>query len=238
MQQLDFSFRPLRILVGCETSGIARRAFSDLGHDVWSCDILPAEDGSNRHIVCDIRGGILTEGWDLLAVLHPPCTRLCRSGRRWMSGPGKWTEPKQLPKGRTWQDMKDEFEEGVSIFEACWNAPIDRVAAENPEMNDLARDRMPDDLPDPQIVQPFWFGHPEYKATGWYLRNLPELEPTEMLAEPERGSPEWIAWNRVHRMPPGPERARLRSRSFPGMMKAAASQWAGYALDQIQQEAA
>ena len=225
--------RSLRVLVGCETSGIARRAFSDLGHDAWSCDILPAEDGSNRHIVCDIRDGILNEGWDLLAVLHPPCTRLCRSGRRWMSGPGNWTHPKQLPAGRSWDSKKEEFEEGISIFTACWSAPIDRVAVENPKMNDLARARMPADLPDPQMVQPFWFGHPEYKATGWYLRGLPSLVPTNKLTEPAKGSDEWKAWNRVHRMPPGPERAQLRSRSFPGMMAAAAEQWAGYAVQQV-----
>lgn len=220
----------MRILIGCETSGIARRAFSVLGHDVWSCDIEPAEDGSNRHIRCDIRDGILDEGWDLLAVMHPPCTRLCRSGRQWMSGPGKWTPPKRLPKGRSWSDMRHEFEEGVSIFTACWRAPIARVAIENPEMNDLARDRMPDDLPAPHIVQPHWFGHPEYKGTGWYLRGLPQLTATDRLAEPERGSDEWKDWNRVHRMPPGPERARLRSRSYPGMMEAAAAQWTDAAL--------
>ncbi|KAA0970847.1 hypothetical protein FPY71_10260 [Aureimonas fodinaquatilis] len=223
----------LRILIGCETSGIARRAFSALGHDVWSCDLEPAEDGSNRHIVCDIRGGILNDGWDLLAVMHPPCTRLCRSGRRWMSGPGKWTPPGKLPAGRTWESMRDEFETGVDIFVTCWNAPIDRVAIENPEMNDLAKDRMPADLPAPQMVQPFWFGQPEYKATGWYLRGLPELTATDQLGEPERNSDEWKQWNRVHRMPPGPERARLRSRSFPGMMNAAAQQWAGPAIEEI-----
>jgi len=222
----------MRVLIGCETSGIARRAFAALGHDVWSCDIEPAEDGSNRHIRCDIRDGILHEGWDLLAVMHPPCTRLCRSGRQWMSGPGKWTPPKRLPKGKTWDDMKSEFEEGVSIFTACWAAPIERVAIENPEMNDLARDRMPADLPTPVMVQPFWFGHPEYKATGWYLRGLPPLAATKPLLEPARGSDEWKAWNRVHRMPPGPERARLRSRSYPGMMEAAALQWGGYALEE------
>lgn len=219
----------LRVLVGCETSGIARRAFAALGHDVWSCDVLPAEDGSNRHIVCDIRGGILDDGWDLLAVMHPPCTRLCRSGRRWMSGPGRWTPPKQLPAGRSWDDMRAEFEDGVSIFTTCWEAPIERVAIENPEMNDLARERMPSDLPPPHMVQPFWFGHREYKATGWYLRGLQPLTPTNMLREPERGSDEWKRWNRVHRLPPGPERARLRSRSFPGMMEAAAAQWGGVA---------
>ncbi|WP_428924972.1 hypothetical protein [Marinibacterium sp. SX1] len=223
----------MRVLIGCETSGIARRAFAALGHDVWSCDIAPAEDGNNRHILCDIRDGILAEGWDLLAVMHPPCTRLCRSGRRWMSGPGKWTPPKQLPRGRTWPDMRAEFEEGVSIFTACWSAPIERVAIENPEMNDLARDRMPSDLPAPQMVQPHWFGEPAYKATGWYLRGLPELVETAPLEEPDRGTEDWRRWNRVHRMPPGPDRARLRSRSFPGMMNAAAAQWSAHAMEDI-----
>lgn len=223
---------PLRVLVACETSGIGRRAFASLGHDAWSCDLLPAEDGSNRHIICDVRDGILSDGWDLLACLHPPCTRLCRSGRQWMSGPGDWTVPRKLPRGRSREDMRAEFEEGVSIFTACWEAPIDRVAIENPEMSDLAKARMPADLPKPQMVQPFWFGHPEYKATGWYLRGLRKLSATDLLAEPPRGSAEWKAWNRVHRMPPGPERARLRSRSFPGMMQAAALQWAGWAEQQ------
>ncbi len=222
----------MRVLVGCETSAIARRAFAARGHDVWSCDIEPAEDGSNRHIRCDIRD-ILDDGWDLLAVMHPPCTRLCRSGRRWMSGPGKWTLPKQLPQGRTWQSMIDEFENGIDLFTACWRAPIDRVAIENPQMNDLAAARMPEDLPKPQMVQPHWFGHPEYKATGWYLRGLPELIETERLPEPIKGSDEWKAWNRVHRMTPGPERARLRSRSFTGMMNAAANQWGEYARERI-----
>ena len=222
----------MKVLIGCETSGIARRAFAARGHDVWSCDIEPAEDGSNRHIRCDIRD-ILDDGWDLMAVMHPPCTRLCRSGRRWMSGPGKWTQPKQLPKGRTWQSMIDEFENGIDLFTACWRAPIDRVAIENPQMNDLAAARMPGDLPKPQMVQPHWFGHPEYKATGWYLRGLPELVETDRLPEPERDSDEWKAWNRVHRMTPGPERARLRSRSFPGMMDAAADQWGEHARERL-----
>lgn len=223
--------RTLRVLVACETSGIGRRAFANLGHDVWSCDIKQSVDRSNRHIVCDVRDGILFEGWDLLAVMHPPCTRLCRSGRRWMSGPGVWTPPKALPAGRTWESMKEEFEEGISIFTACWDAPIDRIAIENPKMNDLARARMPEDLPEPQIVQPFWFGDPEFKATGWYLRGLPPLKPTNVLEEPKHGSDEWRRWSKVHRMPPGPERATLRSKSFPGMLAAAAEQWGGYALD-------
>lgn len=221
----------MRVLIACETSGIARRAFAARGHDVWSCDIEAAEDRSNRHMICDVRDGILYDGWDLLAVMHPPCTRLCRSGRRWMSGPGIWTEPKKLPQGRTWSDLRAEFELGVDVFTTCWAAPIERVAIENPVMNDLARARMPADLPAPQMVQPFWFGEPAYKNTGWYLRGLPALRETNRLPEPKKGSDDWKAWNRVHRMSPGPDRARLRSRSFPGMMAAAADQWGGYAME-------
>ncbi|ETA53998.1 hypothetical protein [Ponticoccus alexandrii] len=218
----------LRVLIGCETSGIARRAFLARGFDAWSCDLLPAEDQTNRHITGDVRD-ILGDGWDLLCVMHPPCTRLCRSGRRWLSGPGKMTPPKVLPKGRTWPDMIAEFESGVDLFRACWNAPVEHVAIENPAMHDLARDRMPEDLPAPHIVQPHWFGEKAYKDTGWYLRRLPRLRPTDRLPEPPRGSDEWKRWNRVHRMPPGPDRARLRSRSFPGMMDAAAAQWGDFA---------
>lgn len=218
--------KPLRVLVACEFTGIVRRAFTARGHDAWSCDLLPAEDGSNRHIVGDVRG-ILGDGWDLLIVAHPPCTRLCRSGRRWLSGPGKMTPPKRLPRGRSWADMQAEFEAGVDLFVTCWRAPIPRVAIENPEMHDIARARMPADVPRPHMVQPFWFGHPEYKATGWYLRGLPQLRETARLAEPEHGSDQWKAWNRVWRMPPIADRGKERSRFFVGMADAMADQWGG-----------
>ncbi len=223
---------PMRILVACEFSGTVRRAFAALGHDVWSCDLLPAEDRSNKHIVGDVRA-ILNDGWDMLMVAHPPCTRLCRSGRRWLSGPGNMTPPKKLPIGRTWVSMKAEFENGLDLFLSCWNAPIERVAIENPEMHDIARARMPADVPRPQMVQPFWFGHPEYKATGLYLRGLPPLIETDRLPEPEKGSSEWKAWNRVWRMPPGANRGHERSRFFPGMATAMAAQWAGPADERI-----
>lgn len=213
-----------RVLVACEFSGIVRRAFAARGFDAWSCDLRPSDDRNNKHIVGDVRD-ILADGWDLLIVAHPPCTRLCRSGRRWLSGPGNFTPPKKLPRGRSWQSMIAEFEDGVDLFVACWRAPIDRVAIENPEMHDLARARMPTDLPAPQIVQPFWFGEPQYKGTGWYLRRLPPLVETDRLPEPERGSDEWKTWNRVWRMPPGPNRAKERSRFFPGTATAMANQW-------------
>lgn len=213
-----------RVLVACEFSGTVRNAFLDRGYDAWSCDLLPAEDGSNRHITGDVRA-ILGDGWDLLVVAHPPCTRLCRSGRRWLSGPGRMTPPKKLPRGRTWASMIAEFEAGLDLFLSCWRAPVPRVAIENPAMHDIALARMPRDLPRPQMVQPFWFGHPEYKATGWYTRGLPALVETDRLAEPPRGGDEWKVWNRVHRMPPGSARGHERSRSFPGMAAALADQW-------------
>src|ERR1700744_3416606 len=80
----------MKILVGCETSGMVRRAFDAMGHDVWSCDLRPSEDGSNRHIIDDVRNVLRLERWDFLAVMHPPCTRLCNSGVRWLfEPPGK-----------------------------------------------------------------------------------------------------------------------------------------------------
>ena len=121
----------LRILIGCETSGRMRRAFAARGHDVWSVDLLPAEDGSNRHITGDVRDH-LHDGWDLLAVMHPPCTRLCNSGVRWLHVP---------PPGRTQAHMWAELDEGAALFSACWQAPIPRVAVENPVMHKHARAR-------------------------------------------------------------------------------------------------
>lgn len=212
----------MRVLVGCESSGRVRRAFAARGHDAWSVDLLPAEDGSNRHIVGDVRDH-LADGWDLLAVMHPPCTRLCNSGVRWLHVP---------PPGRSLAEMWAELDEGAALFAACWQAPIERVAVENPIMHRHARERMPADLPRPQIVQPWWFGEPYFKATGLYLRNLPPLVPTCKLAPPSAGTPEHRAWSAVHRASPGPDRWRERSRTFQGVADAMADQWGGRAEDQ------
>lgn len=210
-----------RALIGCETSGQMRRAFAARGWDVWSCDLLPADDGSNRHIVCDVRD-LLQEQWDFLAVMHPPCTRLCRAGQRWLYGPGK-SRPKALPKGRTWESMIAEFEAACDLFSACMNAPIARRAIENPVMHVHAVERIAP--PRPQIVQPWWFGDPAFKATGWYLAGLPELQKQGALVPPVRGSDEYRRWSAVHRTPPGPDRWKIRSATFPGMAAAAAAQW-------------
>jgi hypothetical protein len=211
----------MRILVGCETSGVVRRAFAARGHDVWSVDLLPAEDRSNRHIVGDVRD-YLGDGWDLLAVMHPPCTRLCNSGVRWLHVP---------PPGRTLDEMWAELEEGAVLFSACWNAPIERVCVENPVMHSHARERIAN-WTKPQTIQPWWFGEPAFKATGLYLRGLPPLVPTNRLTPPRPGTPEHRAWSAIHRAPPGPDRWRFRSRTFDGIADAMATQWTPEVVEQ------
>lgn len=217
----------LRVLIACEYSGTVRRAFDVLGHDVWSCDLLPAEDGSNRHIRGDVRD-VLGLGWDLLIVAHPPCTRLCNSGVRWLSVP---------PPGRTLADMWAELDQGADLFSQLWNAPVDRVAVENPVMHRHAKDRIANFQPHSQSVQPWQFGDWETKRTCLWLRGLPPLQPTYATEDAARIAlglePGARPEARVHRMPPGADRGHERSRFFPSIARAMAEQWGGYALQDI-----
>lgn len=198
----------MRVLVACEYSGVVRRAFAAKGHDAWSCDLLPSEDRSNKHVVGDARE-LLGAGWDLLMVAHPPCTRLCLSGVRW------------LHERNLWADLDD----AAALYSAFWNAKIDRVCIENPIMHGHARDRIVNFERPAQFVQPWWFGHPVFKATGLNLRGLPKLRPTNRLTPPKRGTVEHREWSFIHRMPPGPDRWRERSRTFEGLAAAMADQW-------------
>jgi len=198
----------VRVLIACEFSGTVRRAFTARGHDAWSCDLLPAEDGSNRHIVGDARD-LLNEGWDLLMVAHPPCTRLCNSGVRWLT---------KAPPGRTLADMWAELETGAALFSAFWNAAIPRIAVENPVMHKHAKALIEGYEPPAQSVQPWQYGHGEVKRTCLWLRGLPVLTPTDVVEGREA---------RVHRMPPGPNRGKERSRFFSGIADAMADQWGG-----------
>jgi hypothetical protein len=217
--------KPLRVLVGCETSGVVRRAFLALGHDAWSCDLLPSEDRSNRHMIGDVRS-FLDWGWDLLAVMHPPCTRLCNSGVRWLSEP---------PPGRTKDEMWRELDEGAALFSACWNAPIARKCVENPIMHRHARERI-ENYRAPQIIQPHWFGHPVFKSTGLYLDGLPPLVATNPLTPPAPGTDEHKAWSSIHRATGWGKHAagrwKERSRFFDGIGAAMAAQWGGDARDE------
>ncbi len=195
-----------RVLVACEFSGVVRRAFAARGHDAWSCDLLPAEDGSNKHITGDARDH-LDEGWDLLMVAHPPCTRLCNSGVRWLTSP---------PAGKTLDQVWRELDEAAALFSTFWNAPIERICIENPVMHKHAKARIIGYEPPAQSVQPWQFGHGEVKRTCFWLRGLPPLTPTNIVDGRHA---------RVHRMPPSPERWKERSRFFPGIAAAMADQW-------------
>lgn len=206
----------MKVLVACERSGIVRRAFERRGHDAWSCDLLPAEDGSNRHIVGDARR-LLRDGWDLLMVAHPPCTRLCNSGVRWLTTP---------PPGRTEAEMWAELDEAAALFSDFWNAPIERICAENPIMHRHAKARILDYRPPAQFVEPWWFGEPFFKRCGLYLRRLPPLRPTNRLTPPAPGSEAHKAWSRIHRASGwNPNRAHERSTFFVGIADAMAAQW-------------
>lgn len=196
----------MRVLIACEYSGVVRRAFAARGHDAWSCDLLPSEDHANQHIIGDARD-LLGDGWDLLMVAHPPCTRLCNSGVRWLSRP---------PKGKTLAQMWADLDEAANLFSAFWNAPIDRVAVENPIMHRHARERIRNFAPASQQLQPWQFGHGETKATCLWLKGLPPLWPTNIVEGRTQ---------RVHRMSPGPNRWRERSRTFQGIADAMADQW-------------
>jgi hypothetical protein len=191
----------VKVLIGCEFSGVVRRAFSDLGHDAWSCDLLPAEDRSNKHIIGDVRD-ILNDGWDLLAVFHPPCTRLCNSGVRWLAERNLWAE----------------LDDAADLFSSFWNAPVPRRAIENPIMHRHAKERIVGYAEPAQIIQPWQFGHGETKATCLWLHGLMPLYPTDIVDGRTA---------RVHRMPAGPNRWRERSRTFTGIANAMARQWGG-----------
>ena len=120
----------MRVLIGCEYSGRVRQAFRDLGHDAWSCDLLPSEDNSPFHIQGDILP-LLGEGWDLM-IAHPPCTRLTNSGVRWLHVP---------PAGRTKEEMWAELEAAAEFYCLLRDAPIKHKAIENPVMHKYARER-------------------------------------------------------------------------------------------------
>jgi len=185
----------MRVLVACEFSGTVRDAFIRAGHDAMSCDILPTER-PGPHYQGDVRD-VLGANWDLM-VAHPPCTHLAVSGARWF------------------KDKLPEQAEALAFVRLLLDAPIPRIALENPVSIISSRIRKPD-----QTIQPWQFGHGETKATCLWLKGLPKLTPTDIVEGREQ---------RVHRMPPSPDRWRERSRTFSGIAAAMAAQW-GQPLD-------
>lgn len=180
-----------KVLVACEFSGIVRDAFTARGHDAWSCDLLPTEKPGN-HYQGDIRDMLLADDWDIL-IAHPPCTHLAVSGARWF------------------KEKRTEQEEALEFVRLLLNAPIPKIALENPISIISSKVRKPD-----QIIQPWQFGHGETKATCLWLKNLPLLKPTNIVEGRD---------NRVHKESPSPERWKNRSRTLTGIAEAIAHQW-------------
>jgi hypothetical protein len=189
----------MKVLIACEFSGRVRDAFIRKGHDAISCDILPSESAGPHY-----QGNILrllsmpkTTPFDLM-IAHPPCTRLCNSGVMW------------LKKRNLWHDMR----RGAEFFKTLMDANIPKIAIENPIMHKYAVEiigRRQD-----QIIQPWQFGHGETKATCLWLKGLPKLKPTNIVDGREQ---------RLHKLPPSKDRAKLRSLTFQGIADAMADQW-------------
>jgi hypothetical protein len=190
---------PMKVLVACEYSGIVRDAFIAAGHDAMSCDLLPT-DKHGPHYQGKVEE-VLNDGWDLM-IAHPPCTHLAVSGARWF------------------KDKQREQAAALNFVRLLLDAPIKKIALENPISIISSRIRKPN-----QIIQPWQFGHPEAKATCLWLKNLPLLIPTNVLSLPESGR-----WNNQtpsgqNKLGPSADRWKIRSATYQGIARAMADQW-------------
>lgn len=195
----------MRILVACEYSGRVREAFRKLGHDAWSCDLLPSDDNSPYHIQGDVLDH-LADGWDMM-IAHPPCTYLTNAGVTWLTRqPGR----------------KAKMVDGAKFFKKLFDADIPMIAVENPIMHKSAVEiigRRQD-----QVLQPWMFGHMERKATCLWLKGLPPLVSTNNVKEAMMKLPKNVQ-QRLHYLPPSKDRWKLRSTTYQGIADAMAAQW-------------
>lgn len=191
----------MKVLVACEFSGRVRDAFLARGHDAWSCDLLPSEV-PGPHLQDDVLKIAYAHPWDLM-IAFPPCTHLAASGARW------------------WKNKQAEQEDALEFVFALRSAPITKIAIENPVGILSSVWRKPD-----QIVQPWWFGDMATKATCLWLKNLPALQPTNVVDKGPRtriaGRTSMPSW---YNLPESKNRSRLRSITFPGLAQAMAQQW-------------
>ena len=184
----------LKVLIACEYSGRVRDAFAKLGHFAMSCDLLPS-DAPGLHYQGDVFD-VIDQGWDIM-IAHPPCTHLAVSGARHFAA----------------KQASGVQQEALEFVRRLLDAPVAKIALENPISIISSRIRKPD-----QIIQPWQFGHGETKATCLWLKGLPELLSTEIVSGREA---------KVHRMPPSPDRWKLRSTTYQGIADAMAAQWGG-----------
>lgn len=190
----------MKVLIACEFSGAVRDAFKAAGHNAWSCDLQPTE-APGQHIQGDVLEAIRGQHWDLM-VAHPPCTYLSSSGLHWNHRrPGR----------------ADLTEQALDFVRALLDAPIERIALENPVGCISSRICKPD-----QIIQPWQFGHADSKATCLWLKNLPPLVPTEIIVRARYDNQTPSGQNKLG---PSPDRWKERSRTYEGIANAMATQW-------------
>lgn len=192
----------MKILIGCEESGRVREAFRGVGHDAWSCDLLPCtENPSKYHIQDDLLKVIKSEKWDMI-IAFPPCTHLAISGAKWF--------PEKIADGRQ--------KSAIDFVEAIWDADCPRIAIENPVGVLSTKSK----LGKPFYIQPYWFGERTRKKTGLWLKGLPKLVPTDMVDISKVSEKEL---NKLYYLAPSPTRALERSKTFHGVANAMAQQW-------------
>lgn len=195
----------MKVLIACEYSGRVRDAFTKLGHDAMSCDLLDT-DAPGKHYKGDVRD-VLNDGWDLM-IAHPPCTYLTNSGVCWLhKDPNRWPL----------------LDDGAAFFKMLLDAPIPKIAIENPIMHKYAKERI-GNVKQSQVIQPWMFGHMEQKATCLWLKSLPLLKETENVKEAMMLLPK-NERERLHYLPPSADRWKLRSTTYKGIANAMATQW-------------
>jgi hypothetical protein len=203
--------KKLRIICGCEESQILTQAFRDLGHEAYSCDLIPTSGKhSEWHFQEDIFEVLKRENFDL-GVFFPPCTYLTISANKWYKD-----QPARKSGALVGAERRQARELAVKFFMDLYNSDIPHIAIENPVGIMSTRFRKPD-----QVIQPWMFGHGETKATCLWLKNLPKLTPTNIVEGREQ---------RMHKLPKTPDRAKLRSKTFAGVAKAIAEQYSSYLL--------
>lgn len=200
----------MRILVACEESQVVCKAFRELGHNAYSCDI---QECSGDHPEWHIQGDVMkhiNDGWDMM-IAHPPCTYLCNSGVRWLynkDGSNNW-------------DRWDKLDDAIHFFMILQGAPIPKICIENPIPHKYAKNKIGEYT---QLIQPWMFGHKETKATCLWLKGLQLLKETDNVKKYMYQLSNKLKY-RIHYMSPGKERSKLRSKTFEGIAKAMANQW-------------
>ena len=196
-------YKHMKILIGCEESGRVREAFRGVGHDAWSCDLLPCtENPSKYHIQDDLLKVIKSEKWDMI-IAFPPCTHLAISGAKYF--------PEKIADGRQ--------QAAIDFVQQIWDAECPRIAIENPVGVLSTKSKLGKAT---QYIQPFWFSERQRKKTGLWLKGLPKLVPTDMVDISKVSEKEL---NKLYYLAPSPTRAIERSKTFHGVANAMAQQW-------------